>query len=81
MPDEPQLKLVRYPRSLAPTLKLGRRGDLYLVCLARRSLGEGGSLLPIAALTWQCLRHVMGRYETDSGNLDPGHDCFLVTGS
>ena len=30
MPDEPQLKLVRYPRSLAPTLKLGRRGDLYL---------------------------------------------------
>src|SRR5215475_11875070 len=58
----PQLKLVRYPRSLALTL------------VALPSM----SLLPIAPLTWQCPRHLMGRCETDSGNLHPGRGCFLV---
>jgi hypothetical protein len=32
------------------------------------------------ALTWQCLRLVIGRYETDSGNLDLSSGCFLVAG-
>ena len=30
---------------------LGRRGDLYLLCLPRRSRGEGGSLIPSAPFT------------------------------
>jgi hypothetical protein len=34
-----------------------------------------------AGLTWQCLRHVMGRDETNSGNLDPNRGCFLVAGN
>jgi hypothetical protein len=38
------LKLGRYPNFLAAT------AQLYLLCLARRSLGEGGSLIPFAPL-------------------------------
>ena len=33
-----------------------------------------------AALTSQCLRHVMGRSEIDLGNLNSSRGCFLVAG-
>ena len=29
---------------------------------------------------WQCLRHLIGRYETDSHNLDPSRGCVLILG-
>ena len=43
------LKLVRFPRSLAPTLVINASPARTLLCLPRRSIREGRSLIPFAS--------------------------------